>query len=85
MLHEDELQVGYFQQNRARIHTTAENIVFSSEYLEGVISSLSARTILPPRFCDLTPRDFFLWLYIKNSIFAAFVLDLNDLLTNDHE
>jgi hypothetical protein len=41
-----------------------------------------------PRSCDLTPCDFFLWLYIKNSIFSAPVVGMDDLrqrITNKFE
>ncbi|RZC40971.1 hypothetical protein BDFB_015176 [Asbolus verrucosus] len=42
----------------------------------------------PPSSCDLTPCDFFLWPYIKNSIFNTPVVDMNDLrqrITNKFE
>lgn len=79
MLHDDELQEGYFQQDGARAHTTNDNISFLREFFGDRIISLNTRTIWPPRSCDLTPCDFFLWPYLKNSIFGNPVFDLNDL------
>ncbi|RZC32685.1 hypothetical protein BDFB_015212 [Asbolus verrucosus] len=33
----------------------------------------------PPKSCDLTPCDFFLWPYIKNSIYTTLVNNLEKL------
>ena len=33
----------------------------------------------PPRSPDLTPCDFFLWVYLKNKVFTSPSNDLNDL------
>lgn len=79
LLHDDEIQEGYFQQDGARIHTTNNNIAFLREFFEDRIISLNTAMIWPPRSCDLTPCDFFLWPYLKNSIFVTPVVDLDDL------
>lgn len=79
MLHDDELQEGYFQQDGARVHTTNANIIFLREFFGNRIISLNTDTIWPPRSCDLTPCDFFLWPHLKNSIFTTPIFDLNDL------
>jgi len=79
MLHDDELQEGFFQQDGARVHTTRENIAFLREYFGDRIISLQTETIWPPRSCDLTPCDFFLWPHLKNSIYSTPVVDLQDL------
>jgi hypothetical protein len=76
---DDELTQGYFQQDGARIHTTWANFNFLMEFYDNRLISLNMPHEWPPRSCDLTPCDFFLWPYIKNSIFSAAVVDMDDL------
>lgn len=76
---DDELAEGYFQQDGARIHTTRLNLDFIMEFFDNRIISLNTPVIFPPRSCDLTPCDFFLWPDLKNSIFKTPVADLDDL------
>lgn len=78
-LMDDELAEGYFQQDGARIHTTRDALNFLMEFFEDRIISLNMPIIWPPRSCDLTPCDYFLWPYIKNSIFSTPVVDMQDL------
>lgn len=79
MLHDDELRYGYFQQDGARIHTTRDNLDFIMEFFDHRIISQNMPIVWPPRSCDLTPCDFFLWPYLKNSIFATPVGDMEAL------
>jgi hypothetical protein len=76
---DDELTQGYFQQDGARIHTTWANLNFLMEFYDNRLISLNMPHEWPPRSCDLTPCDFFLWPYIKKSIFSARVVDMDDL------
>jgi hypothetical protein len=58
------------------------------EFYDNRLISLNMSHEWPPRSCDLTPCDFFLWPYIKNSIFSAPVVDMDDLrqrITNKFE
>jgi hypothetical protein len=85
---DDELTQGYFQQDGARIHTTWANLNFLMEFYDNRLISLNMPHEWPTRSCDLTPCDFFLWPYIKNSIFSAPVVDVDDLrqrITNKFE
>jgi hypothetical protein len=85
---DDELTQGYFQQDGARIHTTWANLNFLMEFYDNRLISLNMPHEWPPRSCDLSPCDFFLWPYIKNSIFSAPVVDVDDLrqrITNKFE
>jgi hypothetical protein len=85
---DDELTQGYFQQDGARIHTTWANLNFLMEFYDNRLISLNMPHEWPPRSCDLTPCDFFLWPYIKKSIFSARVVDMDDLrkrITNKFE
>ncbi|XP_054287822.1 neuroligin-4, X-linked-like [Macrosteles quadrilineatus] len=38
----------------------------------------------PPRSCDITPTDFFLWGYVKSQVYADKPQTLNDLEANIH-
>lgn len=78
-LHDDELREGYFQQDGATPHVTRENLNFLSEFFENRVISRNTQQIWPPRSCDLTPCDFFLWPFIKNSIYRTPIEDINDL------
>lgn len=60
----------WFQQDGARPHTSDETIgVLRAQFGPRVIS---ARTDVPwpPRSCDLTPLDYFLWGYVKDKVYA---------------
>ena len=60
----------YFQQDGATCHTTRENVTFlRSMFLNRVISR-NADFNWPPRSCDLTPVDFFLWGFLKSRVYA---------------
>ena len=68
---DEELQQGYFQQDGATAHCTVESIALLREFFDDRIISRNTETPFPPRSCDLTPCDFFLWPYLKNSIFRT--------------
>lgn len=75
-LHDDELQMGHFQQDSARPHIAHETI----RYLEQFFGNrLISTDLFPPRSCDLTPLDYFLFPYLKNSIFKNQVHTIDDL------
>jgi hypothetical protein len=78
-LHDDELAEGYFQQDGARVHTTVANMNFLREFYDERLISINAAIRWPPRSCDLTPCDFFLWPHLKNSIFRQPVDNLDQL------
>lgn len=78
-LHDDELQHGYFQQDGAAPHCTRETLDMLSEFFAERVISRNAIIRWPPRSCDLTPCDFFLWPYLKNSIFQRQVNNLDEL------
>lgn len=78
-LHEDELQIAYFQQDGATAHTSHETLNMIREVFGNRIISRNTPIPYPPRSCDLTPCDFFLWPYIKNSIFQQPIHNLDEL------
>lgn len=60
----------WFQQDGARAHTAEETIdLVKAKFPERVIS-IKGDTDWPPRSCDLTPLDFFLWGYVKGKVYA---------------
>lgn len=78
-LHDDELQEGYFQQDGATPHCTAETLALIREYFgERIISRNTARKF-PARSCDVTACDYFLWPYLKNAIFSTPINNLEEL------
>lgn len=65
-LNDNEIQFGYFQQDGATAHTANNTI----EFLEGTFHDrLISKNRWPPRSPDLTPLDFFLFGYLKNTIY----------------
>jgi hypothetical protein len=78
-LHDDELIYGYFQQDGATAHTTGATINFLSNFYADRLISRNTLNNWPPRSCDLTPCDFFLWPFLKNAIYNTTINDLAEL------
>lgn len=78
-LHDDELREGYFQQDGARPHCTAETLQLLRQFFDNRLISRNTEIPWPARSCDLTPCDFCLWPYIKNSIFQTPINNLEEL------
>jgi hypothetical protein len=70
-LHDDELQEGYFQQDGATPHCTPDTLQLLREFFDNRVVSRNVEIPWPARSCDLTPCDFSLWPYLKNSIFRT--------------
>lgn len=75
-LHDDELQTGYFQQDSARPHVAHVTLNYLREFFN---DRLISKDLYPPRSCDLTPLDYFVFPYIKNNVFRNPVHTLEDL------
>ncbi len=54
----------WFQQDGATFHTTIATMALLHEKFPGRIISRNSDVNWPPRSCDLTPLDFFLWGYL---------------------
>lgn len=78
-LHDDELQTGYFQQDSARPHIARVNLNYLQEFFD---ERLISQDRFPPRSCDLTPLDYFVFPYLKNNIFRTPVHTIDDLKDN---
>jgi len=64
-LDEEELSIGYFQQDGATSHTSHASMAeIQSFFGDRVIS----KGFWPPRLPDLTPPDYSLWGYLKGRV-----------------
>lgn len=80
----DELDINdmWFQQDGATSHTARVTIdLLKGKFGERVISR-NGPVEWPPRSCDLTPLDFFLWGYIKSLVYANKPATLDELKDN---
>ena len=60
----------WFQQDGATCHTSRESMdILRNEFGEQFISR-NGPVNWPPRSCDLTPLDYFLWGYVKSLVYA---------------
>jgi hypothetical protein len=69
----------WFQQDGATCYTSGTTIALIREKFDGRIISIRGDQQWPPRSCDLTPCDFFLWGYIKSLVYANKPQTLFDL------
>lgn len=75
-MHDDELQLGYFQQDGAPAHTAVQTLRYLHDYYDDRVIS---RGLWPARSPDLTPLDFYLFGRIKNNIFKNRLHTLEEL------
>lgn len=61
----------WFQQDGATCHTAHATIEVLREKFNGRIISRNSEHNWPPRSCDLTPLDFFLWGYLKSKVYEG--------------
>ncbi|GFX17422.1 uncharacterized protein TNCV_1494361 [Trichonephila clavipes] len=60
----------WFQQDGATCHTARATINLSKDTLGDRLISRFGPVNWPPRSCDLTPLDYFLWGYVKSLVYA---------------
>jgi hypothetical protein len=69
----------WFRQDCATAHTAASTMEILHEYSgENIIS----KGVWPPRSPDLTSPDFFLWRYLKDTVYRSNPQDLKQLKMN---
>ncbi|GFV50600.1 putative transposable element [Trichonephila clavipes] len=69
-LNNHHVQELWFQQDGATCHTARATIdLLKDTFGDHLISSFGPVN-WPPRSCDLTPLDFFLWGYVKSLVYA---------------
>ncbi|GFU21311.1 DUF4817 domain-containing protein [Trichonephila clavipes] len=69
-LHPEKLTELWFQQDGATCHTARATIDFLKDTFGDRLISRFGPVNWPPRSCDLTPLDYFLWGHVKSLVYA---------------
>ncbi|GFU89287.1 putative transposable element [Trichonephila clavipes] len=69
-LNNHDVQELWFQQDGATCHTARATIALLKDTFGDRLISRFGPVNWPPRSCDLTPLDYFLWGYIKSLVYA---------------
>ncbi|GFW64377.1 putative transposable element [Trichonephila clavipes] len=69
-LNNHDVQELRFQQDGATCHTARATIDLFKDTLGNRLISRFGPVNWPPRFCDLTPLQYFLWGYVKSLVYA---------------
>ncbi|GFW38088.1 transposase [Trichonephila clavipes] len=69
-LNNHDVQEMWFQQDGATCHTARATIDLLKDTLGDCLISRFGPVNWPPRSCDLTPLDYFLWGYVKSLVYA---------------
>ena len=69
----------WFQQDGATCHTARETLNLLRTRFGGRIISRNGDVNWPPRSCDLTPLDYFLWGYVKSKAYENNPLTIQQL------
>ncbi|GFW56980.1 hypothetical protein TNCV_3472641 [Trichonephila clavipes] len=69
-LNNHDLQELWFQQDGATCHTARATIDLLKDTFGDRLISRFGPVNWPPRSCDLTPLDYFLWGYVKSLVYA---------------
>ncbi|GFW66414.1 transposable element Tc3 transposase [Trichonephila clavipes] len=72
----------WFQQDGATCHTARATIDLLKDTFGDRLISRFGPVNWPPRSCDLTPLDYFLWGYVKSSVYADKPQTLDQLEDN---
>ncbi|GFX64270.1 DUF4817 domain-containing protein [Trichonephila clavipes] len=69
-LNNHDVQKLWFQQDGATCHTARATIDLLKDTFGDRLISRFGPVNWPPRSCDLTPLDYFLWAYVKSLVYA---------------
>ncbi|GFU92366.1 uncharacterized protein TNCV_823921 [Trichonephila clavipes] len=69
-LNNHDVQELWFQQEGATCHTDRATIVLLKDTFGDRLISRFGPVNWPPRSCDLSPLDYFLWGYVKSLVYA---------------
>jgi hypothetical protein len=78
-LDDQELTLGYYQQDGATSHTSGMNMAEVESFFPDRVVS---RGLWPPRSPDLTPPNFFLWGHLKGRAYMNKPRTLDELWEN---
>ncbi|GFT04223.1 uncharacterized protein TNCV_1928221 [Trichonephila clavipes] len=81
-LNNHDVQELWFQQDGAACHTAHATIDLLKDTLGDLLISRFGPLNWPPRPCDLTPLDYFLWVYVKSLVYAEKPQTLDHLEDN---
>lgn len=79
---QNNLQDLWFQQDGATCHTATVTMDLLKRKFGDKIISRNGPVNYPPRSCDLTPCDSFLWGYVKSQVYADNPTTIQQLKTN---
>ena len=65
-IEEEDIGNIWFQQDGVTCHTAEATLVVVRPIFEDPIISRRADVVWPPRSCDLTPLDYYLWCTVKD-------------------
>ncbi|GFV22338.1 putative DD41D transposase [Trichonephila clavipes] len=80
-LNNHDVQELWFQQDGATCHTALATIDLLKDTFGDRLISRFRPVNWPPRSCDLTPLDYFLWGYVKSLVYADNPQTLDHLKT----
>ncbi|GFX11962.1 putative DD41D transposase [Trichonephila clavipes] len=83
-LNNHDVQDLWFQQDGATCHTARATIDLLKDTFGDRLISRFGSVNWPPRSCDLTPLDYFLWRYVKSLVYADKPQTLDHLEDNIH-
>ncbi|GFS51117.1 transposable element Tc3 transposase [Trichonephila clavipes] len=83
-LNNHDIQELWFQQDGATCHTARTSIDLLKDTFGNRLISRFGPVNWPPRSCDLTPLDYFLWGYVKSLVYADKPQTLDLLEDNIH-
>ncbi|GFV13422.1 putative DD41D transposase [Trichonephila clavipes] len=69
-LNNHDVQELWFQQDGATCHTARATIDLLKDTFGNRLISRFGPVNCPPRSCDLTPLEYFLWGYVKSLVYA---------------
>ncbi|GFX27514.1 uncharacterized protein TNCV_4995691 [Trichonephila clavipes] len=81
-LNNHDVQELWFQQDGATCHTARATIDLLKDTFGDRLISRFEPVNWPPRSCDLTPLDYFLWGYVKSLVYADKLQTLDHLEDN---
>ena len=82
---EEDIDNIWFQQHDATCHTAEATLDLLRSVFEDRIISRRANVVWPPRSCDLTPLDNYLWGVVKDKCYADKPETINALKGNIRE
>ncbi|GFX06489.1 uncharacterized protein TNCV_3017231 [Trichonephila clavipes] len=83
-LNNHDVQELWFQQDGATCHTARTTIDLLKDTFGDRLISRFGPVNWPPRSCDLTPLDYFLWGYVKSLVYSDKPQMLDHLEDNIH-